>query len=397
MPNGSKNWCFTLHCDEKKGEHISWPTIKECPVAHWWARHEETDLEYLVAQVEKAPNTGKVHLQGYIALSKRTTLAAVKKIYSGTAHWEVARGTSKENKDYCTKTESRLAGPWEFGVMPAGTGSRTDLKEIFSQVKAEKTNLEILEASEGIAAKFEKHINFIRFTVNESKSDRQLTGVRVIVLYGKTGVGKTYSAVHYFGMNDYHLQECPSSKDARFWFDGYQGQRCLILDDFSGDFCQYRYLLRVLDKYKLKVEIKGSFAWALWTTVVITTNVHPSAWYPNQDTTPLQRRITEIRYLEFQDTYKIMDWTEHTDGDFINFAMPPPSTPVTPAPAASVPTEPVPSTSGTTSSASKRRRLRRTDTTYIDILADAKEKDKTKQKTHAYDDCHSDLTDPDEK
>jgi len=391
MP-GSKNWCFTLHSDEKRGEHLSWPGMKRCPVT-WWDRHEDTDMEYLILQVEKAPDTGKIHLQGYIALSKRTTLASMKKIYSAAAHWETARGTPQENKDYCSKSESRVAGPWEFGTLPVGSGARTDLKGIFTAVKAEKSNLEILEATDGASAKFEKHINYIRFTVNEKKSDRQLTGVRVIVLYGATGVGKTYCAVNYFGREDYHLQECPSSKDSRFWFDGYQGQRTLILDDFSGEFCNYRYLLRVLDKYKLKVEIKGSFSWALWTTVVITTNLHPSAWYPNENSAPLQRRINEIRYCEHRDTYKLMDWAEHTSGDFVNFVVPPPCSPVTPAPTPSISTEPVPSTS--TAAPNKRRRLRRTDTTYIDCLCQDKDKDKDKDEGKDYDECHSDLTDPD--
>lgn len=106
------------------------------------------------------------------------------------------------------------------------------------------------------------------------------------------------------------------------WFDGYQGQHTLILDDFSGDYCAFRYLLRLLDKYKLKVEIKGGFAWAVWTTVVITSNIHPVGWYHDTDTSPLQRRLTtggsEIRLVEHQGTYKRISWDEHVlDADFM--------------------------------------------------------------------------------
>lgn len=375
----AKNWCFTLQSDPAKGQHIAWPTIKECPV-DWWVRHEDNGLVFLVCQVEKAPATGKYHVQGYVCFAKNTTLPTLKRALSATAHWESARGTPLENQAYCTKDESRVNGPWQFGVLPQGAGSRSDLRAIYGYLQAEKSNAEILETTEGKSAKFEKHINYIRFTLNESRSNRQVQGVRVVVLYGPTGVGKTYAAVNFFGLTDYHLQECPSSKDSRFWFDGYQSQRTLILDDFSGDFCNYRYLLRVLDKYKLKCEIKGGHVWALWTTVVITTNVHPSNWYAGVNTAPLQRRITEIRYCENQGTYKMMDWAEHAEGDFIAFATPPVAPPAPSTSTSEQSTQPY--SPDIVMETQREKRVRRKPT-------DLKEKDKDK------DDSNSDMTDPD--
>lgn len=401
MPAGNaKNWCFTLNADEKKGEHLTWRVAKECPL-DWWARSEQTGLLYMVVQVEAAPTTGKVHCQGYIALKERTSLPTLKKLFSPGAHWEVARGTPKENYEYCTK-EHGLAGPWEMGKRPDGKGTRSDLKGVYAMVKAEKTNAEILEATEGKAAKFEKAVNFMRATLNEKASDRQLQGVNVVVLYGPTGTGKTYAAVNHFGKDDYHIQDCPATPNSKLWFDGYAGQRVLILDDFSGDFCNYRYLLRVLDKYRLKVEIKGSHVWALWTTVVITTNVHPSGWYgAATNSAPLRRRINEIRYCEEQGLYQYMDWDQHIIGDHIAFGAPPTAPP---APVASTSDAPTPVMAPADYDASiiletqiespvPRKRLRRQATVPLDTDK-GKEKEKEKEKDNDADD---ELTDPDAK
>jgi len=39
-------------------------------------------------------------------------LAALKK-FNKTAHWEIAKGTLAQNIAYCSKEESRIAGPFD--------------------------------------------------------------------------------------------------------------------------------------------------------------------------------------------------------------------------------------------------------------------------------------------
>jgi len=306
----SRNWCFTLNANEADGEHIKWTTAgADCPVRAWL---DCDQIQYLVCQVERVAH---VHVQGYIQFTCVKRLAGLKKI-SPSAHWEFRRGTHAEAKAYCMKPESRVLGPWELGEEKDSQGKRNDLEAIGALVKAKKTNFEIVEELGASASKFAKHIAFLRFVDMETSSDRQLQGVKVTTLYGATGTGKTYAAINFIaGSKDYYICEAPSHKDSKVWFDGYEGQHTLIIDDFDGSFCSFRYMLRLLDKYKLKVEIKGGFSWAVWTTVVITSNIHPSGWYSSVDTAPLQRRLTEggseIRLITEQGCYKRVDWTEH--------------------------------------------------------------------------------------
>jgi len=332
----SRNWIFTLQANEEEGDNITWvcPGIEPHPLSHWM---DSGKIDFLIYQCEEAPTTHQIHLQGYCQFNTTMTLAAVKKI-NNAAHWEVRHGTHEQALAYCKKEESRRNGPWQVGQETGGQGKRNDLQTIHELILAKKTNFEILEAVGAGASRFAKNINWLRFVTQESDSDRQLQGVKIYTIYGPTGVGKTYAAVNVLAAGkDYYKAECPSHKDSKMWFDGYEGQKTLILDDFSGDFCAFRFLLTLLDKYKLKVEIKGGHTWAVWTTVVITTNIHPSSWYSSVDLAPLKRRLTEngseIRMITERGLYQLVDWSDHPVGDIIPFmahdqiVLSPPATP----------------------------------------------------------------------
>lgn len=314
----SRNWVFTLPADAEAFEDFEWVQQGvECPVA---SLIQKDHVAYLVCQVERSNETHLVHIQGYIQLDMAMRLSFVKALLP-RAHWETRRGSHDEAKAYCQKEDTRVQGPFEFGHEVGGQGKRNDLEDILSLVKEKKTNYEILDQVGAGAARHCKAIQFMRFTLAEQESDRQLQGLRVIVLYGQTGTGKTYAAINYIaGNRDYYICEAPSHSQSKLWFDGYEGQKTLILDDFEGSFCPFRFLLRLLDCYKLKVEVKGNFVWAAWTTVVITSNIHPSGWYSSVNLAPLQRRINEIRLVEHQGSYKLVDFAENVlSQDFEQF------------------------------------------------------------------------------
>ena len=94
------------------------------------------------------------------------------------------------------------------------------------------------------------------------------------VLYGPTGVGKSRAAFA-LGGDDAFSVTVPG-KD--IWFDGYEGERTLIIDEFAGQI-RLQYLLRLLDGYPLQLPVKGGHAWALYTEVIITSNYSPISWY----------------------------------------------------------------------------------------------------------------------
>ena len=76
------------------------------------------------------------------------------------------------------------------------------------------------------------------------------------------------------------------------WFDGYNGEKVLLIDDFSG-WVKYRELLTLLDGYPYRCEMKGGHVWAKWNWVIITSNLDVKNWYNREDIDPLTRRISE--------------------------------------------------------------------------------------------------------
>ena len=104
-------------------------------------------VQYLVYQVERGAE-GTEHLQGYIYFKESIRFNALKAMEFKTydrasvfpfrsAHLEVAKGKPEHNKAYCTKIESRVAGPWELGRLPAGQGDRQDLRVAAASLMAD--------------------------------------------------------------------------------------------------------------------------------------------------------------------------------------------------------------------------------------------------------------------
>lgn len=110
-------WCFTENHEPEALVH---------------ALQEEglpTGIRYLVCQLERAPNTRRLHLQGYVQLLAPQRLSWLKKNLSGTAHWARAYGSYDQNEAYCSKAETRVDGPWRFGEATT-QGKRKELEEV---------------------------------------------------------------------------------------------------------------------------------------------------------------------------------------------------------------------------------------------------------------------------
>lgn len=293
----SKHWCFT--CNNPQVDQLSW---------------DSETVGYAVYQLEKG-ESGTPHFQGYIQLTGKLgqRLTAVRKILAKAGypnpHLEARKGTAANCIDYCTKDEGRLTGPFYFGTPSTVTqGSRTDLHALRDAVKAKRKFVEIADDDNmlPVLAKHHKFEGKLRenYAMTDSKGFRKL---RVTVLWGSTGTGKTRLAVEA-GAYKWH----PSAPE---WWDGYQGESSMLIDEFYGQLKPSR-LLQLLDGYSCRLPVKGGHTYAAWTHVYITSNEPPENWYtdlPKKVKEALERRITRV--VEMGETHQkpTFDFTQNRD------------------------------------------------------------------------------------
>lgn len=117
--------------------------------------------------------------------------------------------------------------------------------------------------------------------------------------------------------------KCPISK---FW-DGYDGQKNVVIDEFRGDI-RIAHLLRWFDPYPRNVEVKGSSVALAAERIWITTNLPPESWYPSESVdgetfSALRRRFsTCLRFTADGrvEDYDVEEWPTRvaTSNAFLN-------------------------------------------------------------------------------
>lgn len=172
---------------------------------------------------------------------------------------------------------------WEFGDAKK-QGQRTDWETAHEMLKAGESVTAVIEAQPSLLP-CQRALREVAMLLLKPKHRE----VNVTVLWGGAGTGKTrYAYEHYPDIY---------SKPIGQWWDGYTGQKQILLDDYYG-YLPYSELLRVLDRYPYQVPIKGGFVQAQWDTVIITSNTPPEKWYKGLWTAALRRRLNNIFQLE---------------------------------------------------------------------------------------------------
>jgi len=247
----------------------------------------QSEFVYLIFQPEVGSN-GTPHLQGYACRANPTTFKKWKELLGTRIHWEIARGTAVQNREYCSKVESRAGDLFEHGVLPQ-QGERSDLRAIVEAAKDQSNSLRDIVDVDAMA--FVQHYRGIERLRSVISSPRDFE-TRCFWFYGATGLGKTRSALE-FAPSAYWKQ--PNSS----WWCGYDPSEHvdIIIDEYRAEMCPWSELLRICDRYPLLLPVKGGHVNFRAKRIFITSPYGPEKTWEGKTSeafSQLLRRLTCI-------------------------------------------------------------------------------------------------------
>lgn len=288
-----RRWCFTLNNPTEEEERSITTILQDVD-------DKDSPIRYIHYQKEQG-NQHTPHLQGYVAFKQKQYFQRVKDILKNNRlHLTACMGTEEQNITYCSKPEGRLQGPFYNGKR-LKKGQRLDLEGFRDRMitKQYQTFKDVFESNDyKIAIKYAKMVtSTLPFYQKQRDSSK---APKIKIYYGSTGCGKSHIA-HKLHPNAYILP-VKEKRDKNTWWNYYQGEDTVLIDDFDWRKYPINYMLKLLDRHKMKVETKGGIVHLNATVFIITTNFAPKKWYTwvkdgvsgcDNQYQPLMRRLKE--------------------------------------------------------------------------------------------------------
>ncbi len=277
----ASRWCFTYNFNEPD-EGMVRAMLEVMVVAGG-------PVQYMIVGREVAPTTGQLHFQGYLETSSTQRFAAMKKILGERCHIEVALGTKDENAVYCKKE-----GRWtEWGTPKPGQGARVDLMEIKAAMDGGMNLTGVSQAYFGQFLRYHKGFEKYR-SLNVQPSGR--TGMTIRWFWGPTGSGKTRAVRTIVDAQDteaYWLNPSPTGT----WWNGYDGQNIVVMDELRAGWFPHNILLRILDRSPYRAPFHGGSVGLSNSLFLITTNLPVHMLYKEDASGALARRVRDFGYV----------------------------------------------------------------------------------------------------
>ena len=225
--------------------------------------------------------SGTPHLQGMVVFLNPISFSSMKKKIP-KAHLEPTK-IQHASMEYCKKEDDFF----EDGIPPK-QGQRTDIEEVKEIMKDGGNIRSVIEHASSYQAIKYAEIRMKHFETPRSHKPY------VKWLYGSTGVGKSKQAYEETEGHDTY-----TAMSTGRWFEGYDGHTHVIIDDIRKDFMKFHELLRLLDRYEMRIECKGGSRQFVATNITITSCYHPKDLFETrEDINQLLRRIDIIILVE---------------------------------------------------------------------------------------------------
>lgn len=311
----SRKWQITINNPIEKGythERIKEELEKRKSIIYWC----------LCDEVGKEKNTYHTHI--YIYSPSGIRFSTVKNMFDG-GHFEQAKGTSQQNRDYIRKdgkwerdkkADTNLKDTFEeFGEIPIEKqGQRNDINDLYDMIKRGYTNYDILEEEPTYMLQIEK-IEKVRQILKEEEFKNKFRELEVSYIWGSTETGKTR-----FIMDTYGYDNVYRVTDYQHPFDGYNAQDVILFEEFRSDL-KIGDMLKYLEGYPINLPARYNNKVACFTKIYIISNIPINRQYTTIQVEQIEtwkaflRRIKNIVYFSHGNILQI-DKEEYIENNY---------------------------------------------------------------------------------
>lgn len=244
---------------------------------------EKCKAEYICGQLERGEKEGHLHIQFFINFKNSVRVSAITK-HDKRIHVEKVKVNNGADT-YCMKAETRVEGPIEIGIKPVKVNSKVDWEAVWS--KAKEGKLEEIPASIRVV-----HYSKLKAIAKDNMKFSDTDHLRGIWVWGKAGAGKSRWAREQ--------SKSIYPKLCNKWWDGYQGEEVVVMDDFMPEHKVLCQQLKIWsDRYDCILETKGGAVHSQYQWFIVTSQYSiDEIWEDDRDRAALHRRFQEFKIQE---------------------------------------------------------------------------------------------------
>lgn len=256
-------------------------TINNFDDKEWWNACDEVHKCKYGICCKEVGELGTPHLHIWLHYENARTGESVQKKFPRC--WKQV-GKGNDNDQVYLKKQNEFV---EHGI-PEKQGRRKDIDTVKEIIAGGGGMEEVVTSVNSYQA-----MRCAELILKYTEKPRPINPIKVFWFYGGAGTGKT----RYVFDNEDH----PFTPITIKWWEGYDADAVVLIDDWRPEWCGYKDLLRLTDIYPFRVESKGGSRQVQYKKIYITSDLSPREYFgrrSDKDLLQLERRITLLKCFD---------------------------------------------------------------------------------------------------
>lgn len=230
---------------------------------------EKELLQYAIFQRELGEKSKIEHFQFFLNFKNKQYFTKLKRDYLPYGcHFAPMRSDATRCKQYCSKVDTRVSGPYEIGEFEEER-ARTDLLRAIKMIDEGIPYETVAQIFPSQSVMYANKLKSRELDVYSEKFKTNCRDVEIIFIYGPPRTGKTtfVNAQANFDFNNIFVVE----NYGEYMFTGYQKQKYVVFDEFAGQ-VPITKMNKLLEPFPMRLNVKGGIAQASFDKIYIVSN-----------------------------------------------------------------------------------------------------------------------------